>query len=306
MTAKDHPLLDACWFPVAGTAVSLAVSGGPDSVGLLLLALEAGLEIVLHHVDHHARATSTQDADFVRSLCASLDVACVVHDVEVEAGANFEARARAERRRVLPEGALTGHTMDDLAETVVLNMLRGAGVDGLSPMVEDVTKPLRDLRRGDLHRYVAANGVQPVHDATNDDLSFRRNRVRHQLLPLMCEVADRDVVPVLARQASVLFEERSWLNELGVVDLERDLDEVDCRELRAWPRARLRRWLRAKLFVTDEVGEHHPPSAAEIDRAIAVVVGDAVATELSGGRRLARSERRLSLEVDSSTLNRHG
>ncbi len=225
MTANAQTLLDACWFPVAGTRVSLAVSGGPDSVGLLLLALDAELEIEVHHVDHHTRATSTDDAGFVRTLCASLDVACVVHDVEVDVGANFEARARAERRRVLPDGVLTGHTMDDLAETVVLNMLRGAGVDGLSPMVDDATKPLRDLRRADLHGYVAAKGVRPVHDETNDDLSFRRNRVRHQLLPLMCEVADRDVVPVLARQASVLFEERSWLNELGAVDLERDLDE---------------------------------------------------------------------------------
>ena len=67
-------------------------------------------------------------------------------------GANFEARARAERRRALPAGALTGHTMDDLAETVLLNMMRGAGVDGLSPMVNDPTKPLRDLRRSEAAR----------------------------------------------------------------------------------------------------------------------------------------------------------
>ncbi len=122
----------------------------------------------------------------------------------------------------------------------------------------------------------------------------------------MCEVAERDVVPLLARQADVLYEERSWLDLLAASDAALELDDADCRELRRWPRARLRRWLRARLFVVDEVGERHPPSAAEIDRAIAVVVGDAVATELSGGRRLARRTQHLELEDDSTTLTSHG
>jgi tRNA(Ile)-lysidine synthase len=299
-------LLDACAFPPAGSAVDLAVSGGSDSVGLLLLALEGELLVRVHHVNHHARATSGDDAQFVRALSEQLGVSCLVHDVDVEPGGNFEARARAERRRVLPEGSLTGHTMDDLAETVLLNMLRGAGVDGLSPMVNDPTKPLRAVRRRDVYDYVLRANVQPLHDATNDDLNFRRNRVRHQLIPMMCDVAERDVVPLLARQADVLYEDRAWLDDLGVDDAKAELDEVDCRQLRVWPRARLRRWLRVKLFVIDEVGERHPPSAAEVDRAIRVVVGEVIATELSGGRRLARREQQLRLEGDSTTLTKHG
>jgi tRNA(Ile)-lysidine synthase len=299
-------LLKACVFPPAGASVALAVSGGPDSLGLLLLALAAGLRVEVHHVNHHARATSGDDAEYVREACASLGVTCVVHDVVVEPGPNFEARARAERRRALPEGSLTGHTMDDLAETVLLNMMRGAGVDGLSPMVNDPTKPLRDVRRSDLHDFVSASGLSPRHDESNDDMAYRRNRVRQQLLPLLCEVAERDVVPILARQASVLYEERAWLEELARGDLALELEEADCRELRRWPRARLRRWLRVQLFVLDDVDERHPPSAAEVDRAIAVVVGDAVATELSGGRRLARRDQRLSLEGGSTTLDQHG
>ena len=101
----------------------------------------------MHHVDHHARAASDEDADYVGHVCANAGVAFVPHDVVVASGANFEARARARRRAVLPTGVLTGHTMDDLAETVLLNMLRGAGLDGLSPMVDGPTKPLRGLRR---------------------------------------------------------------------------------------------------------------------------------------------------------------
>ena len=289
MTTDAHALLGACHFPPAGTAVDLAVSGGPDSVGLLLLALDAGLAVTVHHVDHHLRESSGLDARFVEDLAAALRVGVVVHDVEVAPGANLEARARAHRRAVLPPGAMTGHTMDDLAETVLLNLLRGAGVDGLSPMVNDPTKPLRDVRRGDLHALVVERGVAARHDETNDSPEFWRNRVRHELLPLASAIADRDVVPIIARQAELVYDERRWLDELAFD--ERGLGEVDCRELRGWPRARLRRWLRARL----RDGEDHPPSAAEVERAIGVVVGDATAAELAGGRRLSRRHQFLRL-----------
>lgn len=296
MKPAQH-LLDACLFPVAGESVDLAVSGGPDSLGLLLLALEADLVVRVHHVDHHARATSTLDAEFVVATGAEFNVPVVVHDVIVAPGTNFEARARSERRRVLPPGCLTGHTMDDLAETVLLNMIRGAGLDGLSPLVNDPTKPIVRLRRSDVADFVSENGLVPRHDESNDDLAFRRNRVRHQLMPLLVEIAERDVVPLLARQAEVLFDDRAWLSELVAHDVARPLESVDCRELRDWPRARLRRWLRAQLSRRDDLGEQHPPSSAEIERALRVIDGEVVAAELEGGRRLARRAQRLSLEA---------
>lgn len=291
MTSDAAVLLEACHFPPAGTAVDLAVSGGPDSVGLLLLAVDARLVVTVHHVDHHLRAASGLDARFVEDLGASIGVEVVVHDVRVGPGANLEARARAQRRAVLPPGALTGHTMDDLAETVLLNLLRGAGVDGLSPMVDDPTKPLRAVRRGDLHAFVADRGVVARFDETNLSPAFWRNRVRHELMPLANDIAGRDVVPIIARQASLVYDERRWLDELAALDGRR-LDEVDCRELRDWPRARLRRWLRARLRDGDE---EHPPSAAEVERAIRVVQGDATAVELAGGRRLSRRHQFLRL-----------
>jgi tRNA(Ile)-lysidine synthase len=298
-------LLNDCTFPTQGE-VDLAVSGGPDSLGLLLLALDAGLSVRVHHVDHHARPASTADAQFVVAVGATLDVPVIVHDVQVVPGANFEARARSERRRVLPAGCLTGHTMDDLAETVLLNMVRGAGLDGLSPLVNDPTKPLVRLRRSDVAALVAERGLLARHDESNDDMAYRRNRVRHQLMPLLAEIAERDVVPLLARQADVLYDDRSWLDSLVEDDASRTLDAVDCRELREWPRARLRRWLRRKLFVVDELGESHPPSSAEIERALRVVDGEVTAAELQGGRRLSRSAQRLALEGGSTTLTSHG
>jgi tRNA(Ile)-lysidine synthase len=289
-------LLAQCHFGDPGTRADLAVSGGPDSLGLLLLALEAGLVVTVHHVDHHARPTSSGDALHVEAICGELGVAFVRHDVAVEAGANFESRARAMRRAVMPPGVLTGHTMDDLAETVLLNMLRGAGLDGLSPMVNDPTKPLRDLRRSALHGFVDTTSFVAVHDETNDDPAFRRNRVRHELMEVLDDVAGRDVVPILARQAALLFDERTWLDELARDDGAVTLEDADCRVLRTWPRARLRRWLRAQLRAPDSGDGSHPPSADEVERALAVVDGDVVATELSGGRRLARRGQHLMLE----------
>ncbi len=288
-------VLEACDFPPSGTEVDLAVSGGPDSLGLLLLALDAGLRARVHHVDHHVRAASAEDARFVTEVCARYDVACVVHDARVAGGANFEAMARAQRRALLPEGVLTGHTMDDLAETVVLNMLRGAGLQGLSPMVEDSSKPLRRVRRRDLHYYVLEAGLAARYDETNDSPDHRRNRVRHELLPLMNDVAARDVVPILARQARLIHEDRRWLDELSRDDVARPLDAVDCRELATWPVARLKRWLRAHLATHTPQGETYAPSAKEMARALRVVRGEVVACELSGARRLSRRGQRLTL-----------
>ncbi len=289
-------LLALCHFPTLGTSVDVAVSGGSDSLGLLLLALEAGLRVQVHHVDHHARAASGDDAAHVGALCEELGVPFARYDVLVESGGNFEARARSARREVMPPGVLTGHTMDDLAETVLLNMLRGAGLDGMSPMVNDPTKPLRDVRRYDLAAFVGATAFTPRHDESNDNPVFRRNRVRHELIAVMDDVAGRDVVPLLARQASVMYDERVWLDELALDDRATSLVQADCRELREWPRARLRRWIRVQLLSADVGDGHHPPSADEVDRSIAVIAGDVVATELSGGRRLSRRGQHLTLE----------
>jgi tRNA(Ile)-lysidine synthase len=296
VSPDTQALLEVCHFALASTTVDLAVSGGPDSLGLLLLALEGGLVVRVHHVNHHARPSSDDDAEFVRSVCQRLEVDFTGHDVNVEPGANFESRARAARRAAMPTGVMTGHTMDDLAETVLLNMLRGAGVDGMSPMVNDPTKPLRDVRRQRLHSFVAASGLLARHDETNDSVAFQRNRVRHELLALMDDIAGRDLVPVLARQAGLMFDERTWLDLLSRDDQAIDLATADCRTLREWPTARLRRWLRVQLRSADRGDGIHPPSAQEVDRALQVVRGEIVATELSGGRRLARTGQRLTLE----------
>jgi tRNA(Ile)-lysidine synthase len=209
----------------------------------------------------------------------------------VATGPNLEARARDARRGVLPTGSLTGHTMDDQAETVLLNLLRGSGLDGLAGM-SGSTKPLLGLRRAEVHALVEAAGVGVVADRSNYDLTMRRNLLRARILPELNRVAGRDLVPVLARQASLARADAEFLDDAAKAAVP---DPTDVAALLAAPLALRRRRLRDLARGADGDGSH-PPSASEVDRIDAVVRGEAVATELAGGRRVARREGRLRLD----------
>jgi tRNA(Ile)-lysidine synthase len=236
------------------------------------------------HVDHGLRPEAVADAKVVAASAAQLGAAFRAERAPVEAGPNLEARAREARFSVLPPDVLTGHTADDQAETVLLNLLRGAGLDGLGGMGPG-RHPIIGLRRAETRSLCAEIGLTPVHDASNDDLSFRRNRVRHQLLPLLDDMAQRDVAALLARQADLLREEAAVLDALAEA-----IDPTDARALAAAPPPLARRAVRA--WLRDE----HPPPSAAVERVLAVARGEAIATDVGGGRRVARSGQRLRLE----------
>jgi hypoxanthine phosphoribosyltransferase len=291
-------LLTRCTFPPPGTPVACAVSGGPDSLALLVLAAAAGCDVTAVHVDHGLRAGSADEADLVAAAAAKVGARFEAKTVAVEPGPNLEARARAARFAVLPVDVATGHTMDDQAETVLINLLRGAGADGLAGMAPGYRHPLLSLRRCETHRLCRAAGLDPVDDPSNDDPAFVRNRVRHELLPLCAEMAGRDPVPLLARQAGLLRDEVELLNALAAGTLP---DPSDARTVARTPRpvARraLRTWLRSQTSGPDGA---HPPSLAEVDRVLDVATGKAVGTELSGGRQVRRSKGRLRVLPSTS------
>jgi tRNA(Ile)-lysidine synthase len=119
-------LLTRCDFPPRGTAVTCAVSGGTDSLALLALASAAGCRVLAVHVDHSLREGSEGEAAVVAAAAQRFGADFRAERVTVDPGPNLEARARAARYSVLPPDVLTGHTADDQAETVLLNLLRGA------------------------------------------------------------------------------------------------------------------------------------------------------------------------------------
>jgi tRNA(Ile)-lysidine synthase len=285
-------LLHRCTFPSGGAPLACAVSGGADSLALLALAVGAGCAVTAIHVDHGLRHGSAAEADVVQAAAARLGAPFESRQVSVPPGPNLEARARGARFAVLPDGVATGHTMDDQAETILVNLLRGAGADGLAGMEPGFRHPILGLRRHDTHALCAALGFEPVRDESNDDPAFVRNRIRHELLPLCAQVAGRDPVPLLARQAGVLRDEVALLDSLAAKRLP---DPTDARAVaqaeRPLARRALRRWLR-------EAGDgEHPPSLAEVDRTLAVAAGTAVGTELTGGRRVRRTGGRLRVEA---------
>jgi tRNA(Ile)-lysidine synthase len=260
-------------------------------MALMVLATVAGCRVTAWHVDHQLRPGSAAEADIVASAARRFGAEFRAVTVEVGPGSNLEDRARRARLAVLPAGTCTGHTADDQAETVLLALLRGAGLDGLTGMGPE-RHPLLALRHAETLALCEAEGVVPVVDPTNDDLALRRNRVRHQLVPLASDIAGRDLVPILARTATLL---RADAEVLAAAVSE--LDPADADALVAAPVGIARRAVRAWLVGSlPQDSAPYPPSAAAVDRVLAVARGDALACEVAGVGRVARHHRRLVVE----------
>ncbi|MEO7398703.1 MAG: tRNA lysidine(34) synthetase TilS [Ilumatobacteraceae bacterium] len=277
-------LLTRCPQLRPGLEVTCAVSGGPDSMALMVLATAAGCSVTAVHVDHGLRDGSAAEGAVVAVAAERFGASFLATTAVIEPGPNLEARARKARHRVLGPAALTGHTADDQAETMLLNLLRGGALNGLSAMRPE-RHPLLDLRRAETHDLCRMMQVETVDDPTNRSPVHLRNRVRAELLPLMEHLAGRDLVPLLARQAAVWRDDADHLDALAAV-----LDPTDAPALAAAPRALARRAVRAWLT------RSHPPDLAAVERTLAVARGDAEACEVDGGRRVGRHRQRLTLE----------
>jgi tRNA(Ile)-lysidine synthase len=257
-------------------------------LSLLALAVASGCSVTAVHVDHGLRAGSAAEAEVVADAAQKIGAAFRSERVTLEPGANLEARAREARRAVLGPDAATGHTADDQAETVLINMLRGAGVDGLSAMRAGPTHPILSLRRSETVDLCHHLGWQPVTDPSNADPRHVRNRVRHELLGLCSDIAGRDVVPVLARQADLMAGDAELLAALAEL-----VDATDARALSAAPEGMARRAVRR--WLAGEGG--YPPDAGAVARVLEVARGTRRAAEVASGRRVSRTAGRLSVEV---------
>ncbi|HVM09750.1 MAG TPA: tRNA lysidine(34) synthetase TilS [Acidimicrobiales bacterium] len=262
------------------------MSGGADSLALLVLAVEAGLDVTAIHVDHGTREGSAAEAEVVAAAARRFGARFESRAVQVETGPNLEARWRAARQSVLPPDAMTGHTLDDQAETILLNLLRGSASDGLAGIRPGPTKPLLQIRRRETRALCDASDLVPVEDPSNVDPAFRRARIRREALPLLDAIAQRDVAALLARQADVIREDVTLLDRIAE---ERIPDPTDARALNDAPRALARRAVRR--WLTGPTG--HPLDLASIDRVLAVARCEVEACELPGGVRVERSGMRL-------------
>ena len=277
-------LLSRCTFPTSGTGVDCAVSGGADSVTLLVLACAANLNVTAWHVDHGLRKNSHTEAELVAQLATQLGAQYESRTVSVEQGANTEARAREARYGVLPQGVMTGHTADDQAETILINLLRGSGTRGLAGMQPTAQRPLLHIRRSETEALCNALGISVFNDPSNDDERFQRNRIRHEVLPLLESLAKRDLVPVLTRQSDLLRDDDDLLNKLADA-----LDPTDALALANAPIALSRRAIRS--WLTNPL----VPDSATVERVLEVARGNTLACDIGLGRQVRRSQQRLRI-----------
>ena len=220
---------------VAGDAVGVAVSGGADSVGLLRLLVEMrerlGIRLVVLHFNHQLRGSeSDADEGFVASLAAAHGLEFFAESGDVTAAAcergwNLEDAARrlrygffssaVERHRLAC--CAVAHTADDQAETVLARLIRGTGPAGLAaiyPVKGSVVRPLLEIRRGELREYLRAAGQEWREDASNQDVSRLRARLRHQELPMLERELQPAIVPHLGRLAQLSREDEAFWSAL--------------------------------------------------------------------------------------------
>jgi tRNA(Ile)-lysidine synthase len=291
-----------------GSRVLVGVSGGSDSVGLLLALLElqrtsdfsvAGVA----HFNHRLRDTAARDEAFCRNLAHDLGIPFMTEAADVAAHAGAERLSIEDAARRLRYGFLeraaqsagaahvaVGHTVDDQAETVLLKLMRGAGPSGLGgvyPKRGIVIRPLLDVSRDDVRAWLAAIGQGWVEDETNADVSNPRNRVRHHVLPALDAAYGGSTRAAIARTAELAREDGQWLDDLSarryadLVRVGQDCLQVDAAALLAEPAAMQRRVVLLAMRARGggrEVGLEH------VELALAVLRGHARAADVPGSR----------------------
>jgi tRNA(Ile)-lysidine synthase len=293
--ADEHQL----WSPA--TRVLAAVSGGSDSVALLFvlrdLAESGALELCgLAHLDHQIRgAESRGDAAFCGALANRLGVPAVIAEDDVPARSarervSIEVAARHARHEFLAAAAATlgahrtalAHTRDDQAETFLLRLLRGAGPSGLSSMApqrDAWIRPLLDTTRAELRAFLHERGESWREDSSNEDRANPRNRVRHDVLPLLRAHFNPRVDAALARTADILRRDHALLDELAVeaagqlMSHSQGRVSVNLTGLKALPAALARR-VALKALETANPGRSY--GLEEADSVRSVTVGQAL------------------------------
>jgi tRNA(Ile)-lysidine synthase len=213
------------------------VSGGPDSVALLRVVIALGGEPVVLHVDHGLRGEeSREDAEFARELCHRLNLRYEVRQIRLSGVSNLQERARDERYRLAEEVAVrlglrvvaTGHTADDVAETVLMNLARGTGLRGLTgipPVRGRIQRPLVGRTRREILDYLEEIDQPYRTDPTNLTGKYARNRIRLEVLPVLEELYPA-AASNIARAASLVREDLEVLEELATGTVERRGEEV--------------------------------------------------------------------------------
>jgi len=270
----------------------VALSGGADSAVAAWACSETrpSESVRAVHVNHGWPASGQLEAA-ARAVAAALGMPIQVIAVTPEPSASPEGAARDARLDALvaaagPDRIVMGHHADDAAETVVGNLLRGAGATGLSGITPEripFLRPLLGLRRADLRLLAEELALPFIDDPSNDDRSIRRNLIRHDIIPELDKHIGGDLVEVVGRSAEHLAAEDAYLDDAappGIVSVDGDVVRLAVAPLVTVSAVLAKRAVRNALRTV------HPPYAGtsrEVDAVLAVMLGSAVRRDLSDG-----------------------
>ncbi len=254
---KDYEMLKN------SNTVTVALSGGADSVALLYCLLELkndlGIEVAAAHLNHHLRGSeSDRDQEFVERLCRALNVPLSVGHADInelaqKTGQSIELAARQKRYEFLNSVSVgviaTAHTASDSLETMLFNLTRGTGIKGLCgipPKRDNFIRPLIYCTREQIENYCSQNNIEYVTDSSNLTDDYTRNKIRHNAVPVLKQI-NRSLETNAVRTAKLLREDDRYLNDTAIKALEDCLhnDKLCVSELLKYDKAIVRRVLKA-------------------------------------------------------------
>jgi len=209
----------------SGDRVLAGVSGGADSVCLLLVLKELGFNVSAAHLNHGLRgAASNEDESFTRRLAEKLAVSFFSKRVSI-VKPSVEAAGREKRKEFFAElsaehgftKVALAHTRDDRVETFLMNLLRGAGLEGLvsmEPVAGNIVRPLIETSRTEIEAYLKDQRQEWRTDETNEDTTFARNRLRHHLIPMLAADFNPKIRETLARTIEIFEAEDDWMRQV--------------------------------------------------------------------------------------------
>lgn len=263
-TLQEQPSL------TSGKLLGLGLSGGLDSMVLATALHQSNIPFRALHFNHNWRGTeSRQDQEFVRQWCSDRKIPCTTRSWQRPA--KSEAAARKARhaffRSATKQHELTAillaHHRDDLAETFLLQLLRGSGPEGLASLLPErkvdgltLIRPLLKFPRAELTQIAKAEKIQWREDTSNSDESFARNKIRRRILPYLDKHSERDPLPLLSRTADILATENEYWEQLLPDTLPGKLSVRSLRDQHtAYQRRLLRNWLQQRTGQTPSYDE---------------------------------------------------
>jgi tRNA(Ile)-lysidine synthase len=264
-------------------SILAAVSGGADSVAMLYMLLRSGQKVVAAHYNHGMRHSADGDEVFVCALCNKLGVPFVSGRgdvISVSGGKALEEVARKmryaflerERARRKLDWIATAHNSDDNAETVLMNLVRGTGLSGLCGIPYqrgNIVRPVLHISRDDIIKYLRAGDIPYRDDESNFDTAFRRNYIRHEVIPELKKL-NPSLTESVTRLTGSLKEDETYLSNLAYDEIQQHGEQFPSKKLLGLAKpiaSRVCRMLYKKI-------SPYPPEQIHIDSMLDIAAGD--------------------------------